>query len=120
MGGTTTSTTIRQDAPQDELLIAFARLMRKRYCTQVYLFGSRAKGTAHPESDYDVVAVSRVFNGQRRMARAADRYKLWYEAGGWGISLDLHCYTPDEFREELAGLGYLGQARRRRELMRVG
>ena len=29
-------------------------------------------------------------------------------AGGRRIPLDLQAYTPDEFREELNGLGYLG------------
>lgn len=49
----------------------------------------------------------------------ADRYRLWREAGGFGISLDLHCYTPEEFQRELAGLGYLGQANERGELFKI-
>jgi hypothetical protein len=31
----------------------------------------------------------------------------------------LHCYTPEEFQRQKAGLGYLGQAKRRGELLRV-
>lgn len=109
----------RQGRAHDDLLIKFARLLARRYGARVYLFGSRARGTATPESDYDVVAVARAFEGQRPITRALDRYELWHEAGGWGIALDLHCYTPEEFRAQLAGLGYLGQAKRRGELLRV-
>ncbi len=119
MGAGIATATVRQSPAQDELLVKVARMMWKKYGARAYLFGSRARGTHHPESDYDIVMVARAFDGQRRIYRARERYKLWYEAGGWGVGLDLHCYTPEEFREELAGLGYLGQAKRRGELMRV-
>lgn len=119
MGADSAATTTRGNRAQDELLVKFARLMRERYGARLYLFGSHARGTAHSESDYDVVAVARAFEGQRRIVRAEDRYDLWHEAGGWAISLDLHCYTPDEFRRESAGLGFIGQAKRRGELIRI-
>jgi len=102
------------------MLATYARLMAEQYGARLYLFGSRARGTTSPESDYDLVVVAESFAGQRRIARAPDRYRLWRKAGGFGISLDLHCYTPGEFREELAGLGYIGQASRRGELIEVG
>ncbi|MBI4317694.1 MAG: nucleotidyltransferase domain-containing protein [Chloroflexi bacterium] len=101
------------------MIVRFARVMRKRYGARLYLFGSRARGTAHGESDYDLVAVAPAFGEQPLLGRAPDRRILWREAGGWGIGLDLHCYTPEEFREELAGLGYLGMAKRRGELIHV-
>ena len=107
------------DAARDELQTKFARLLREKHGARVFLFGSRARGTAHPESDYDVVAISRAFEGQKRFQRAPDRYDLWHTAGGWGISLDLHCFTPQEFRRELAGLGFVGSAKRRGELIEV-
>jgi hypothetical protein len=93
--------------------------MRDKYYARVFLFGSRARGTANEESDYDVVAVSQAFEGQRRFERAPDRYDLWWAAGGWDVSLDLHCFTPNEFRHEVAGLGYLGSAKKRGELVVV-
>ncbi len=116
MGANAASARARQNPSQDDLLNRFARLVHSRYGARVFLFGSRARGTAHAESDYDIVIVARSFEGQRRIARARDRYSLWYEAGGRGIGLDLQRYTPEEFREELAGLGYLGQSKRRGEL----
>ncbi|MBI4319976.1 MAG: HEPN domain-containing protein [Chloroflexi bacterium] len=119
VGSTTASAATRPVSTQDGLLVRFARLLRRRYGARTYLFGSRARGTAHADSDYDIVTVAQAFAGERRPFRARDRYELWYEAGGWGISLDLHCYTPEEFRKELAGLGFIGMAKRRGELIRV-
>jgi len=119
VGADTPSASTRQTAAQDEILTRLAHLMRERYGARLYLFGSRARGTAHADSDYDVVAVSQAFQGQRRVVRAPDRYRIWREAGGWGIGLDLQCYTPEEFREEISGLGYLGSAKSRGELIRV-
>lgn len=119
MGGIITPTTYRKAKTQEELIERFARVMRQRYGATLYLFGSRASSAAKPYSDYDLVAVAESFRQQKSTARAKDRLVLWYEAGGWGEGLDMHCYTPEEFREELAGLGYLGQAKRRRELTRI-
>jgi predicted nucleotidyltransferase len=94
--------------------------MRDRYGARLYLFGSRARGTAHADSDYDLVAVAVPFSVQRRISRALDRSQLWEAAGGWGRSLDLHCLTPSEFQAETRdGFGYLGQAKERGELIRI-
>jgi len=119
MGADVASATTRPGAAHEELLIRFARLMRERYGARVFLFGSRARRTNRPDSDYDLVAVARAFCKQPVLRRALDRRQLWLEAGGWRKALDLHCYTPEEFREELAGLGYLGQAKARGELIEI-
>lgn len=119
MGPRDAPATTRQARSQDQILAGFARLMHERYGARLYAFGSRTRGTAEPSSDYDVVAVAEAFAEQPPLGRARDRFRLWLEAGGWGKELDLHCYTAAEFREELKGLGYLGQARRRGELLKV-
>lgn len=119
MGANTDAATAGQTAAQDKRLVRFAVLMRQRYGARLYLFGSRVRGTADAESDYDIAAVAPAFATERRVVRAPDRYNLWREAGGSGIGLDLHCYTPEEFRAELGGLGYLGMAKRRGELVRI-
>lgn len=103
----------------DPLVVRFAQLMHSRHGAELYVFGSRGRGTAGSESDYDLVAVSPTFAGQRGFLRAPDRYELWQEAGGYALSLDLHCYTPEEFREELESAGYLGDAHERGELVKV-
>lgn len=94
--------------------------MAERYRARVYLFGSRARGTSHEQSDYDLVAVSRAFGRAPRFRRCLDRDDIWLSAGGWRKALDLHCYTPEEFRKEIAGgLGYLASARSRGELLLI-
>lgn len=120
MGRDISSTTYRKAQTQEELIERFARKMRERYGAAVYLFGSRSTGTARSDSDYDMVAVSEAFRYGKRTARATDRLFLWWEAGGWGESIDLHCYTPEEFRQEIeSGMGYLAQACERGELIEV-
>jgi predicted nucleotidyltransferase len=94
--------------------------MRERYGARLYMFGSRAQGAARPESDYDLVAVAESFEQHPLLARVPERRRLWQEVGGWGLGLDLHCYTPREFREETRDeFGYLGQAKSRGELLPV-
>ncbi len=94
--------------------------MRDRYRATVYQFGSRARGSAGLHSDYDFVAVSELFENVKPGTRVGDRVLLWFEAGGWGEGLDLHCYTPEEFAKELdSGMGYLAEAARRSELVEV-
>lgn len=120
MGGVITPATYRKAETEEELLARFACLMRERYGATLYLFGSRARGTGRADSDYDIVAVSKDFQQYRMTARAVGGWSLWLEAGGWGKGLDLHCLTPEEFREETRyGWGYLGGSKRRGELVRV-
>lgn len=101
------------------LLRRFARRLRDRHGARLYLFGSRARGTPNRQSDYDLVAVAASFAEVSPFRRCLDRHQLWLDAGGWRQPLDLHCYSPEEFRIEKAGLGYLGHAHRRGELLRI-
>ena len=109
----------RRSSLGDPLIVRFAQLMRDRYGADVYIFGSRARGKGRPDSDYDFVAVAPAFAEQRDLSRALDRHRIWTEAGGYGIGLDLHCYTPEKFALELDSLGYLGEANERGELIRI-
>ena len=93
--------------------------MWDRYKADLYLFGSRARCTARGDSDYDIVAVASAFGEQPDLFRALDRRRLWAEAGGQGVGLDLHCYTPEEFALELESLGYLGEAHEEGELLKI-
>ena len=120
MGPASPSTSTKPPASTEARLLNFARLVRLRDPrARVYLFGSRARNTAESDSDYDVVIVGPSFEGERKIERPVPFYDLWREAGGRGFSLDVHCYTPDEYRREIRGLGFLGYARRWGELHEV-
>ena len=73
-----------------------ARLRRELGAQQVLLFGSRARGTEGPDSDYDLIVVSPVFEGVEPWARGRGLRRLFREEGGSG-GMDIICLTPDEF-----------------------
>jgi predicted nucleotidyltransferase len=66
---------------------------------RVILFGSRARGTARPDSDADVLVVSPAFEGKTLAGRNA------LLRGAWDLDLavDFVCYTPAEF-DRLRGI----------------
>ncbi len=69
-----------------------AELQKRIDLTGVILFGSQAKGSARPDSDYDVLVV-----GQFK--------EKFLDRGRWVVQLtprvpiDIFCYTPDEFED---------------------
>lgn len=72
---------------------------------KTYIFGSRARGTAHAESDYDLLLV--VKNSDKdsveRMREA--RRLLW----GRTVAVDVFVYTEEEFNEfkdEFSSIAY--------------
>jgi predicted nucleotidyltransferase len=66
--------------------------------TKVLLFGSRARGTARSDSDYDLIVVAPTFEGVNLLDRGLGLRALFYEVGGHA-PMDLICLTPDEFDE---------------------
>ncbi len=69
------------------------RLTAKFHPRRMFLFGSRANGTAHPDSDYDLVLVVKASDRSRldRMEQARLALK------GLGVSADVFIYTESEF-----------------------
>ena len=81
----------------DPSLLRFARLLHDELgATHVLLFGSRARGDARVDSDYDLIVVSPSFTGIEPPRRAIGLRQRWYAVGGEG-AMDLVCVTPDEF-----------------------
>ena len=62
------------------------------------LFGSHARGTADPDSDYDLIVVAEHFAAVPRLKRSIGLRDLYYQAGG-SAPLDLICLTPQELEE---------------------
>jgi hypothetical protein len=58
------------------------------------LFGSRARGSAHRNSDVDLLLVSERFRRKGAIERAYPLYLEWE----LDYAVDFLCYTPEEFR----------------------
>ncbi|MEX0786276.1 MAG: nucleotidyltransferase domain-containing protein [Dehalococcoidia bacterium] len=72
----------------------FIDQVKRRYQPQkVLLFGSRARGEASPNSDYDLLVVASTFEGTKLTDRATEIYRTWPLWAG----LDCICLTPAEF-----------------------
>jgi predicted nucleotidyltransferase len=85
----------------------FRRRISRRYdIERMVLFGSRARGTARRDSDVDLILVSRKFRGKNAIDRAAPLYLEW----DLPYSVDLLCYTPQEFAEFSRRGGLVRQA----------
>jgi predicted nucleotidyltransferase len=61
----------------------------------IILFGSRVQGTAHDESDLDVIVVSPFF----RDIPQHERFPLIRKKIRTSYSIDYLCYTPEEFEQ---------------------
>jgi uncharacterized protein len=80
-----------------DLEVAVHRLVDFFQPERIYLFGSRARGDAREDSDYDVLVV--VENSQVSGFRAAQRAyrRLW----GLGVSIEVLVLTRAEFERDL-------------------
>jgi len=72
-------------------------LSEKIHVRQIYLFGSRAKGSFRNDSDYDFAIVSPDFEGMPFLKRQQLVRPVIRKALGT-VPLDVVCYTPEEFR----------------------
>ncbi|MBI2900833.1 MAG: nucleotidyltransferase domain-containing protein [Planctomycetes bacterium] len=83
----------------DPASLEIARSFVRRAASDVrvvegYLFGSRARGAATEESDFDILLVSPDFEGVKPHKRPVPLFRHWdYSVSG----LDLLCFTPEEF-----------------------
>lgn len=73
-----------------------SRLRDEIGAERVLLFGSRARGDARPDSDYDLLVIAAAFLGMEEVKRPVDLYRSFYESG-IRSPVDLVCLTPEEF-----------------------
>lgn len=73
---------------------------------KIILFGSRARGDWLQDSDYDLVIVSKKFEGTDFIGRAATVLRKCYS----GFGPDLLCYTPEEFNKKKSQVSIVAQA----------
>ncbi len=74
----------------------FAERCRAQFsASQVYLFGSRARGDWYRGSDCDVLVISDRFDGEPMWSRPVTMYQVW--DGPPGVSIEPVGLTPAEF-----------------------
>lgn len=74
------------------------KLSEKISVRKVCLFGSRATGQIHEDSDYDIAVISEDFQGKSFTERQSLVRPLVREVLGLQ-PLDVVCYTPDEYED---------------------
>ncbi len=90
-----------------KLLHQFAQRISPEYpLTNMYLFGSQATGKARKDSDVDLLLVSPVFQGKRRLRRAPPLYLKW----NLTYPVDFICLTPEEFHKKKKEIGIVQEA----------
>src|SRR3989344_6197064 len=90
-----------------QIIAAFAHKVKKDFSdARIILFGSRAKGEALEESDYDFIIVSKKFEGTNFFTRMEKMYDYWNERQ----QLESLCYTPEEFEEKAKLIGIVSEA----------
>lgn len=76
----------------ETFLAALRPLLRKQHAQTAYVFGSRARGTAHPDSDIDVIIVAETD------LPAVERFRDYLPAIlAAPVGVDMFVYTPEEF-----------------------
>ncbi|MBU3923444.1 MAG: nucleotidyltransferase domain-containing protein [Nanoarchaeota archaeon] len=76
-----------------ELKIFKKKISKKYKIDKFILFGSRANGEVHKDSDVDLIVVSKSFDGVSVLKRAPDIHMQW----DLDYAVDFVCYTPKEF-----------------------
>jgi len=71
----------------------FANRLAARGVVKLVFFGSRHNGVFTRDSDFDVLVVSKAFDGVHFLNRSAGVYPAWKEK----YPLEVLCFTPEEF-----------------------
>ena len=85
---------------------AFLKKLRGYRITTAIMFGSRVRGDYLEHSDIDLLLVSPDFEGVVFPQRSADVSGYWDA----DISLEVVCYTPDEFEKKRRQIGMVADA----------
>lgn len=98
------------DRRKIEKITPFLRRVQKMYHPEkIVLFGSRAKGTAKNDSDYDLLVISKDFRKIQFYQRMVGLYHL---KRGLSVSMDIIGLTPEEFEQKRQRTGVIQDAYR--------
>jgi predicted nucleotidyltransferase len=79
----------------EKLNLILEKLVPEFQPTRIFLFGSRSKGSAHENSDYDLLLLVQKSDLSRHERMSKALTALW----GCGVKVDVFIYTEDEFNE---------------------
>ena len=86
------------DKKTDKIISSFAKVVHENIPScQILFFGSRAKGTAKKNSDYDFLLISPEFEKMEWEERSA---KIYYMKRKIPAAMDIICLTPQEFKKK--------------------
>jgi len=89
---------IEMDKKTNKIVKSFVKAVRKKIpSSKIYLFGSRVKGNAKKDSDYDFLIISKDFKGSNFEERCAEIYFIKRKIPA---AMDILCYTPEEFEKQ--------------------
>lgn len=92
-----------------EQVLNFLKHVPGLHFETVVIFGSRVRGDAMKHSDLDVILVSSDFEGipfPDRASRILESYDHWQAP----YSLEVFCYTPEEFERKSDQIGMVRDA----------
>ncbi len=84
----------------------FKKNIEKFGIERVIFFGSRARGDFNKDSDFDIIAISKNFKDVKWHRRPLEIYLNW----DYGYSLEVLCYTPEEFERLKKKIGIVREA----------
>jgi predicted nucleotidyltransferase len=90
--GTLEEMTPVTDALLEEITRAIVETAKPR---KVVLFGSRARGNAHPESDIDILVIEDEPFGPQR-SRRKEMARLWHALSRFDMAKDILVYAREE------------------------
>ncbi len=90
-----------------KLLENFKKKVEKRIdLDKLILFGSRARNDAKIDSDFDLIIVSKTFEGQKSFKRPIEFYVDWDS----DYNTDIICLTPKELEIKKKQMGIIKTA----------
>lgn len=81
----------------DRKIRAFVKKVNRKFkIDKAIFFGSRARGDNFLHSDYDIILVSKNFEGIFFTKRISMVYEFWNDP----LKIEPLCYTPEEFKKK--------------------
>ncbi len=95
------------DPRRDDRVRSFVERIKQEYrIEKIIFFGSRVRGENLEDSDYDIIVVSKDFQGVFFTDRISELSRYWSH----DIPLEVLCYTPEEFREKSKQISIVREA----------